>query len=270
MLRRARGLKAAVTASSLLAVLAMAAPAYAATTHTVCASGCDFTTIQAAIDDPGTVDGDTVQVKDGTYDEDVNVTKSVVLTSQNGPATTTISGLLGGPRGATVTVGASGIAIDGFTITRDQTDFTNAGLNTAGVAIQGQAITGTDVRNNVFTANRTAIDINNSNGNTVRDNVIDFNRTGLVFRNQTDNTTVTENQITNNYTVGIVFLDAGGAPPQQALNSTFSDNTITGNWYGGIVDRQPASNPKNFSANWFGTTTPVVTTANSAEPGGSS
>ena len=61
---------------------------------------------------------------------------------------------------------------------------------------------------------------------------------------------------------------------QTALNCTFSNNNISGNWYGQIVDRQtggslplPGANLKNFSGNWFGTTSPVVTTANSAEPG---
>ena len=76
----------------------------------------------------------------------------------------------------------------------------------------------------------------------------------------------------------MLFLDASGgtnSPVQPALNSTFSNNNISGNWYGQIVDRQaggslPApgtTNLKNFSGNWFGTNAPVVTTANSAEPG---
>src|SRR6185369_16224318 len=54
----------------------------------------------------------------------------------------------------------------------------------------------------------------------------------------------------------------------------FSNNNISGNWYGQVVDRQtggllppPGANPKNFVGNWWGTTSPVVTTANSAEPG---
>src|SRR5581483_4171217 len=66
-------------------------------------------------------------------------------------------------------------------------------------------------------------------------------------------------------------------PVQTAANCTFSNNDISGNWYGQIVDRQtggslpaPGANVKNFSRNWFGTTTPVITTANSAEPGYSS
>ncbi len=75
-----------------------------------------------------------------------------------------------------------------------------------------------------------------------------------------------------------MFLDASGgtnSPPQQALNSDFKNNNISANWYGQAVDRQsggslPApgtTNLKNFTLNWWGTTSPVVTTANSAEPG---
>ncbi|HEY0051597.1 MAG TPA: carboxypeptidase-like regulatory domain-containing protein, partial [Pyrinomonadaceae bacterium] len=55
----------------------------------------------------------------------------------------------------------------------------------------------------------------------------------------------------------------------------FSNNNLSGNWYAQVVDRQtggslPAPNTtnlKNFRGNWWGTASPVVTTANSAEPG---
>ena len=99
----------------------------------------------------------------------------------------------------------------------------------------------------------------------------------MILRNQTDNLMVVENEITNNWTVGILFLDASlgsNIPVQTALNCTFSNNNLSGNWYGQIVDRQtggalpaPGANPKNFSSNWLGTTAPVVSTANSTEPG---
>lgn len=68
-----------VVAAGLWA-LALAGSAAAAATHTVCASGCDFTTIQAAIDDAGTADGDTIAVGPGTYTENVNVTKELTIT----------------------------------------------------------------------------------------------------------------------------------------------------------------------------------------------
>ena len=48
-----------------------------AATHSVCPSGCDYTSIQAAIDaaDPG----DTIEVHSGTYNENVNVNKQLIL-----------------------------------------------------------------------------------------------------------------------------------------------------------------------------------------------
>ena len=237
-----------------------------------------FSTIQDGVN--GVATNGTVNVYAGTYDEDVNVNKTLSLIGTQGAGLTNVRGPVGGS-GATIQIAASNVTDAGFTITRignNTTDWNNPGLNSVGVAIQGQAITGALIRDNIITGNRTGLDINNSNGHTVRNNVIDFNRTGFIYRNQTDNQTVVENFITNNWTVGVLFLDASGgtnSPVQSALHSTFSNNNISANWYGQIVDRQtggslPApgtTNLKNFRNNWFGTTSPVVTTANSAEPG---
>lgn len=231
-------------------------------------------------DGDGTVaqDGDTILVKSGTYNEDVAVTKAVTLQGA-GAGTTTILGKKGGDI-AGVRISASNATIAGFTITRDGnnlTDWNDATLNSAGIAIQGLTLAGTVIRDNVISGNRTGIDINNSNGHTIRNNRIVDNRTGLLFRNQTDNLTVVENEIADNWTVGILFLDASSgsnSPVQTAANCSFFNNDISGNWYGQIVDRQsggslpaPGTNKKNFSGNWFGSTAPVISVANSAEPG---
>ncbi|HJR07106.1 MAG TPA: Calx-beta domain-containing protein [Pyrinomonadaceae bacterium] len=236
-----------------------------------------FKTIQGGID--GVAPNGTVNVAAGSYGEDVNVNKTVSLLGA-GSGTTTIHGPIGGS-GTTVFITASNSTVANFTITRDgnnTTDWENAGLNSAGIAIQGQAISNALIRDNVITGNRTGIDINNSNGHTVRNNSIDFNRTGFIFRNQTDSMRVMENFITNNWTVGVLFLDASGgtnSPRQSSIASAFTNNNISANWYGQVVDRQsggsiPApgtTNLKNFRGNWFGSTMPVVTTANSTEPG---
>ncbi|MDT7605283.1 MAG: hypothetical protein QOF61_3280, partial [Acidobacteriota bacterium] len=224
--------------------------------------------------------GGTVNVYAGTYNEDVAISNAGLSLVGIGAGTKTVLGAIGGD-GATIHVLASNVTVAGLTITRagnNTTDWNNPGLNNAGFAIQGQAITGALIRDNIITGNRTGIDINNSGGHTVRNNVIDDNRTGMIFRNQTDQMTVVENFITNNWTVGVLFLDGSGgtnSPAQSALHSTFSNNNISANWYGQIVDRQsggslPApgtTNLKNFRGDWFGTTSPVVTTANSSEPG---
>jgi len=243
-------------------------------------TGQTFCTIQAAIDDINTTAGHTIVASAGTYNEDVNVNKSVIITGA-GAVLTTIRGVIGGASASTVAVGANNVAISGFTITRDgnnTTDWNNPSLNSAGFSVQGIAIVGMHIHDNIISGNRTGIDINNSNGHFIHNNIITNNRTGLIFRNQTDNLTFQENEVTDNWTVGILFLDASGgtnSPLQTALNCTFFNNNISGNWYGQIVDRQTGgslpvpgtTNLKNFSGNWYGTITPVVTTANSAEPG---
>ncbi len=249
-----------------------------------------FNTIQAGIDGvassapaPGGTDvpaaAGTVNVNPGTYDEDVVVNKANLSVLGAGAATTIVRGPMGGP-GATFGVQASNVTIAGFTITRlgnDVSTWNDPTLNTVGVAVQGQAITGLLLRDNLLTGNRSGIDINNSNGHTVRNNTIFFNHTGVIFRNQTDNITFTENFVSTNRTVGVLFLDASGGtniPVQTARNCGFNNNNLSGNWYAQIVDRQsggslpaPGNNLKNFRGDWFGTTTPVITTANSAEPG---
>ena len=240
------------------------------------APNCAVETIQKGID---IVDaGGTVNVGAGTYVEDVNANKAVTLLGA-GSGTTTISGPSGGG-GSTVAVNALSVVIDGFTITREGNTvgtWNDAGLNSAGISIQS-AGKSMEVRNCVLTGNRTGIDINDNSGANIHNNVIDFNRTGLIMRNVTDNLVIQENEITDNWTVGILFLDASvgsNVPLQTALNATIQNNDISGNWYGGIVDRQTGgslplpgtTNLKNFSGNWLGTITPVVTTANSAEPG---
>jgi nitrous oxidase accessory protein NosD len=182
--------------------------------------------IQEAID--LTTTGGTVQVASGAYIEDVLINKAGLnllgAGPGMGPGASTISGPIGGD-GATVRVGASNVAVAGFTITREgnnPADWNDPGLNFAGVAVQGQAVTGMTLHDNLIWGNRTGIDVNNSNGHTIRNNVIENNHTGLIFRNQTDNTTFVENTVIDNRTVGILFLDASGGtnvPVQSAINS---------------------------------------------------
>jgi hypothetical protein len=260
--------------AAILAVggLGISAGIASASTLDVCASGCTYSTIGAAVAAANA--NDTISVGPGTYAENVTLNKAgLTLQSTSGPAVTEIVGQIGGGT-ATVKIAASGVTVNGLGITRagndpEPTVWNDPTLTSSGVAIQGQSITSATVEYSFITGMRTAIDVNNSNGHTITGNTITNNRTGLIFRNQTDNLSVTNNAITNNWTVGVLFLDAGGTPPQQALNSHFNDNNISGNWYGQVVDRQPGAgtNVKDFSGNWYGSNNPVVTTADSTEPG---
>jgi hypothetical protein len=62
--------------------------AHAATTWTVCASGCHYASIKAAIAAPTTVDGDTLAIAAGTYTEaGITVDKSLTLQGESAAST---------------------------------------------------------------------------------------------------------------------------------------------------------------------------------------
>ena len=90
----------------------------------VCASGCEYTLIQDAIDDSS--NGDVIIVRDGTYQENINyrgsmdfVARDVTVQSENGAATTSITGTPAG-NASVVSFQENGntanSVLDGFTI----------------------------------------------------------------------------------------------------------------------------------------------------------
>jgi len=228
-----------------------------------------YTTIQAAINAASA--GYTIRVCPGTYDEDVDVNKSLTLIGVN-KTTTIIRGQKAGDPGdiatSTVRLLAANIDISNFTITREGNNTTdwNSGLNLAGLSIQGAAAAPNAViHDNIFDGNRTGIDINSNIDSpvTVRNNVISNNRTGMIMRNETNNLTVVENDISNNWTKGVLFLNGS---PNSARNCAFINNNISGNWFGQIQDRSTTAGEfKNFQGNWLGTATPTTTNVDTGE-----
>lgn len=141
----------------------------------------------------------------------------------------------------------------------------NDSLNLTGLSIQSNG--GIEVRNSKFFGNRTGIDINTGNGNYIHNNIVDNNRTGIILRRDCLNNLITQNDITNNWTQGVVWL--GGVVAGDGAGTVISGNNISANWFSQIENRDATSGTvKNFSGNWLGTSIPTTDpTDEAAAPG---
>lgn len=88
---------------------------------TVCASGCNYTTIQGAINAASTVNGDTIDVKAGIYPESVVINKQLTLLGAQAGVDPVVGGR-GGPGESAiassypVSIQASNVTVKGFEI----------------------------------------------------------------------------------------------------------------------------------------------------------
>jgi nitrous oxidase accessory protein len=141
----------------LLALLAFVSNACAANTYTVCSSGCNYTSIQAAVN--AASDGDTIIVRDGTYTENINVDKRLTIRSENGSSKTMV-GAHTGDNGFAVSV--DWVNISGFTVT-------NASIN----GIDLNSVSHCNISHNVLRANNhNGIWMNNATNNIIHNNIV--------------------------------------------------------------------------------------------------
>ena len=166
----------------------------------------DFSTIQAAIDDAGTVDGETVCVDSGSYNENVVVNKAITL-SGDGVSTTTINGQGGGQNSA-VTIASDGVIVEGFNV---------VGSGISAIWMNTGA-SGATVRYNRFTS---------ASG-----------MTGLTTQGQVGNTTFLHNEFVGNGASQLAYVngEASLGAPQGSDSMDFTDNTFSGTIVpGGVV-----------------------------------
>jgi nitrous oxidase accessory protein NosD len=190
-----------------------------ASASTVCNSGCDFSSIQAAVNaaSPGT----TVSVFSGTYNENVVVNKPLTIEgAQHGVDARTRTGvqesILNNSAGA-FNLQANDITIDGFTI-QEQTGFDQG----AGIVVTNQ-YSGYEVVNNIITDNHFGLYANSSGVNTslVQHNLFASNNApgaasgnGIYADQGSKNLTIDANKFTGHVNAGIIF--AGSDPSTQS------------------------------------------------------
>jgi parallel beta-helix repeat protein len=185
----------------------------------------DFLTIQGTIDDPDTRDGHVIEVEDGFYPENVKVTKSLTIRSENGSANCIVQAAGSDPA---FNVTADYVNISGFTV-KGGTDWFNAGIHLLNSSCCN--ISNNDCSNNF---NFRGIFLSYSNNNSISNNNC-LNRINGIRLEYSNNNTISNNnctefiQLKNSNNNIISYNDCWISLLSNSSNNTISNNNCTNN-----------------------------------------
>jgi len=213
--------KALIFAVILAALAFVSIGCASAATYSVCPSGCDYTSIQAAIDVVGP--GDTIEVHSGIYYEHVNVAKQLILRGiDTGTGKPVVDARYS--RSAIV-LSADGITLEGFTATYSG-DCPYAGIK---ITSSNNTITGNTVSNN-----NKGIYFSSSSNNVITNNTVSYNDYSGIYLYKSGNNNITNNTVSYNHVDGI--------DPLYSHNNIITDNTVSYNHRDGIGLRHSNNN----------------------------
>ncbi|HDS45227.1 MAG TPA: hypothetical protein ENN68_03895 [Methanomicrobia archaeon] len=195
-----------------------------AATYTVCSRGCDYTSIQAAV--TAARPGDTIVVHSGTYYENVNVNKQLVLKGKDtGGGKPVVDA---GGRGNAITLSHDGIVLDGFTA------INAGGYPQAGIAVTSNYNT---ILNNLASNNELGIYLPSSSKNTLTNNTANSNKVyGILLLSSSNNNKLTSNKASNNRDENAPWYWACGIQLKNGCNdNTLTGNTVSSNTYGLVL-----------------------------------
>lgn len=171
-------------------------------------TGLSYYTIQDAIKAPQTQNGDTIFVDQGTYRENLVISKSLKLMGENSSLTI----IDGGSFGNAISIASNNVTISGFTIESSNNYYSEI----CGVVVD--TCSGANITGNIFKDGYAAIEANNCSYINVKHNDFQSNMIGLIEYYSSDSF-VDSNSFTNN-TVGFAALNS---------TATVSNNNMMGN-----------------------------------------
>jgi nitrous oxidase accessory protein len=242
-----------------LAILLQARGAGAATLTVDDSGGADYTRIQDAINNANT--GDTILVYSGTYYENVDVNKELILRGlDNGGGKPLVDGYNTGRNWFAITLTAGRSTLEGFATTNT----TGQSWPNAGIILNSNdnIIKNSTSYNNVIGIFSHAFGNNTLNNNNVRDNnygiYVDSSSNTLIGNNISDNAMsgiyvsysssnlLSGNNISNNAEAGIYFYSSSN----NILKNNNASNNNYGIYLGGSSNNILSSN--NASKNNYG------------------
>jgi len=194
-------------------------------------SATPWQTIQGAINNNSVSNGDIIIVKDGTYNENVDVTKELTIKSENGYSSTIVAAVSTDQSVFQIN-GINNVTIEGFTAYGATTAWSNCGVkifnNANHCTINGNRC-GYDGSHN----NWKGIQLrNNADNNTISNNICNYNlESGIQVYNGSDNNTILNNELSNN---GGGYQGYGIQTDGSSISNIVRGNIIENNAYYGI------------------------------------
>lgn len=178
-----------------------------------------YSSIQEAVD--RAAPGSTIIVRDGWYNETVNVDKALTICSECGPENTVVQS--DNPEDCVFYVTADSVNISGFTIV-GAGDYSNGLLSNYGILLYN--VRENTINNNILTDNLLGICLYGSSNNTVQaNNAISNIHTGIYLYDSKNNTLYRNRAISNSY--GICLKASG--------NNRLHGNKMGNNEYNLII-----------------------------------